>query len=147
MLSKGGMWLLFNIENSVAFLLAKCHQKAFNIFKVKLEPYHLTPPQFATLAHLWDRDNINQVYLGELMGVDRTTISGIIDRLERGGLVERGADPGDRRSWMIFLTDKGKSLQKNLAPLAAEFNQSLTAGITEEEVEQLIIVLKKIRFS
>ncbi len=138
---------MFNIENSVGFLLAKCHQKAFNIFKKKLEPYHLTPPQFATLAYLWKKDNINQVHLGELMGVDRTTISGIVDRLERDGLVERGADPGDRRSWMLFLTDKGKLLQKELAPIALEFNNSLTAGLTEEETAQLIIMLKKIRFS
>ncbi|MCW3489054.1 MarR family winged helix-turn-helix transcriptional regulator [Dethiobacter alkaliphilus] len=138
---------MFNIDSSINFLLAKCHQKAFALFKENLEPYHLTPPQFATLAFLWKKDCINQIQLGELMGVDRTTISGIVDRLERGGLVERGADPMDRRSCMLSLTEKGRSLQDELAPIAADINQSLAKNLSQDEVELLVEMLKKIRFS
>lgn len=136
---------MFTIESSLSFLLAKCHQKAFNSFKQKLEPFNLTPPQFATLAFLWKKDGINQIQLGELMSVDRTTISGIVDRLERIGLVERGDDPNDRRSWVLFLTDKGKALQSELAPIAEGFNAALAAGLSHEELAQIIQILKKIR--
>lgn len=138
---------MFNIDDSISFLLAKCHQKAFHIFKQKLEPYHLTPPQLATLAFLWKKDSVNQIQLGELMGVDRTTISGIVDRLERGGLVKRESDPGDRRSCMLCLTEKGRSLEQELVPMAMEVNNALAQSLTDADVEQLVSLLKKIRCS
>lgn len=137
---------MFDIENSVAFLLAKCHQKAFNIFKEKLDPFNLTPPQFATLAFLWKKDAVSQVQLGSLMGVDRTTISGIVDRLERLELVERHSDTDDRRSWVLVLTEKGKGLQAELIPIAKEFNISLTRPLAEEDATELVTMLRKIRF-
>ncbi|MDW7651818.1 MAG: MarR family winged helix-turn-helix transcriptional regulator [Bacillota bacterium] len=138
---------MFDIENSLGFLLAKCHQKAFHIFRQKLEPYNLTPPQFATLAFLWKKDGVTQVKLGELMGVDRTTISGIVDRLERTELVRRDADAADRRSWMLFLTEKGRNMEGELSPLAREFNDSLAMDLSEDERSQLVTTLAKIRFS
>lgn len=136
---------MFDIENSLGFLLAKCHQRAFHIFRKKLEPHHLTPPQFATLAFLWKKDGITQVTLGELMDVDRTTISGIVDRLERMELVLRGADTSDRRSWVLFLSEKGRNLQRELEPLAGEFNNSVAVSLSEGELRHLLEMLKKIR--
>lgn len=136
---------MFNIENSPGFLIAKCHQKAFNKFKKKLEVYEITPPQFAALTFLWENDGINQIRLAELMGADRTTISGILDRLEKSGYIKRSLNPEDRRSFILFVTDKSRAVQKELELTANKFNQELTGILTENELKTLIKLLKKLR--
>ncbi|GAB4274101.1 MAG: MarR family transcriptional regulator [Thermincola ferriacetica] len=141
-----GELALFDIENSLGFLLAKSHKKAFNEFKTRLEPYNLTPPQFAAMAFLWKKDGINQIQLGELMDADRTTIGGIVDRLERMGLIERAINPVDRRASILFVTDKGRSMQEKLEFIAAEFNNWLGRKFSEEELVDLKAKLKKIRY-
>jgi hypothetical protein len=57
----------FDIEKSLGFLLAKCHQKAFQIFREKLVPHNLTPPQFAVLAFLWKKGGQSQIQLGTVI--------------------------------------------------------------------------------
>lgn len=137
---------MFEIENSLGFLLAKCHQKAFSIFRAKLEQYNITPPQFAALSFLWRNSGINQIQLGELMDADKTTISGILDRLEKLQLIERRANASDRRSSILFVTEKGKSLQKELTSIAMS-ESPITKSLTKEEIHFLISILKKIRNS
>ncbi|WP_066639479.1 MarR family winged helix-turn-helix transcriptional regulator [Desulfolucanica intricata] len=136
---------MFDIEKSIAFLLAKNHQRAFRIFREKLFAFGITPPQFATLAFLWKNNILNQVELGKLMEVDRNTLSGIIDRLEDAGLVQRVHDPNDRRAWNLMLTQKGKEKQKDLIPIALEVNSFLVENLTLEEKELLLTLLIKIR--
>lgn len=135
---------MFDIENSLGFLLAKCHQKAFSICKARLEPYNITPPQFAALSFLWENAGINQIQLGELMEADKTTISGILDRLEKMELIERRPNPQDRRSSILFVTEKGKNLQEKLTSLAMA-PSPLVESLTEEELEFLLRILKKIK--
>lgn len=138
---------IFDIEDALGFLLAKAHKKAFNEFKTRLEPYHLTPPQFAAMAFLWKRDGISQVQLGELMHADRTTIGGIVERLEKLGLIKREVNPADRRACILYVTDKGWNLRKELERVAFEFNKSLGMIFTPEELSALKAMLKKIIYS
>lgn len=124
--------------------MAKTHQHFASCFKDSLNKYNLTPPQFATLAFLWKNDGLSQIQLGNLMNKDRTTISGIIDRLEKEGLVRRRSDPEDRRTHLIYLTAGGAGLRGELESLATRVNKVVTAMLTGEEKKQLEIILKKI---
>ncbi len=124
--------------------MAKTHQHFASCFKDKLNKYNLTPPQFATMAFLWIDDGLSQIQLGNLMNTDRTTISGIIDRLEKEGLVARRSNPEDRRTHLIYLTPEGSALQGELEALAVQVNKEVTAMLTDGEREQLGIILKKI---
>jgi len=135
----------FDIEESLGFLLAKCHQKAFQIFREKLIPHNLTPPQFAVLAHLWKKDGQSQIQLGTALEMDRTTISGVIDRLENQGLVNRRHHPEDRRVFMIHLTEAGKELEHTLPRLSLEANAKVAANLSAKEKETLMILLEKMR--
>lgn len=134
----------FNIEDSLGHLVAKAHQVFSTHFKRRLCDYNLTPPQFGVLAYLWKQDGISQIQLGEMTYKDRTTISGIIDRLEKEGLVTRRGDPGDRRTNLIFLTPKGAGLQGPLVEIASSTNREVARMLTEEEKELLRALLKKI---
>lgn len=136
---------MFNIEKWLPFLLAKSHQTSFSLMKSAVEPFGLTPPQFATLAFLWKRDGINQQQLGCLMNVDRTTIGGIVERLEKLDYVKRGIDAEDRRSWVVYVTDRGKSLEKEIAGNLQGVINTIDSRISAEEQAQLIVILEKLR--
>jgi len=137
---------VFNIEESIGFLLSKCHRKAFQTLKQRLEPYGITPPQFAVMSFLWQRDGvINQNQLGELLGTDNATLSGIIDRLEKAGYVKRKKNMKDRRSFNLVLTEAGENIYQQLEPIVREHNKTLAKPLEEEEKATLIRLLKKMR--
>lgn len=138
-------WIdLFNIEDSLGYLVARVHQVFSSRFKESLGEYNLTPPQFGTLAFLWKNNGISQVQLGTLMMKDRTTIGGIIDRLEKEGLVLRQDDPADRRTHLVFLTSRGADLKMELEEIAARTILEVTSMLTDIEREQFRFLLRKI---
>jgi MarR family transcriptional regulator, lower aerobic nicotinate degradation pathway regulator len=134
-----------DIGDSVGFLLAKAYQRACLLFKERFEGYDLTPQQFGLLGFLWREDGITQAELSARSQIDRTTIGGLIDRLEKEGLVARCSHPEDRRAYRICLTAKGKELEPELTPLALKTQESLTAKLAPHEVEMLKSLLDKIR--
>ena len=137
---------MFNIEESIGFLMSKCHRKAFQMLKQRLEPYGITPPQFAVMSFLWQREEvINQNQLGDLMGTDNATLSGIIDRLEKAGYVKREKNMKDRRSYNLVLTEAGEKIRQELEPIVRDHNKNLTKPLEEEELLTLVRLLKKLR--
>lgn len=135
----------FNIETSVGFLLAKAHQWLYARFRDLLAPLGVTPPQFALLAFLWQEDGRSQTALSEKTEIDRTTISGLLDRLQKQGLVCRLPDPSDRRAWQVCLTPAGRALEEQLAPLANQLRRQVTANLAPGEYEELCRLLTKLR--
>ncbi len=136
---------MFDIENSIGFLLAKVHQLGFALFKEQLDRYSLTPPQFSVLAFLWQEDGLSQADLSTKTHIDRTTIGGLIDRLEKDGLVTRLPHPVDRRAYRICLTGRGQSLEKELCELACSVQERFIARISHEERATLLQLLQKLR--
>lgn len=136
---------MYCIEKSIGFLLSKAHQRGFAMFKESLDPYGITPQQFALLAFLWKKDHLTQRELTEATLIDRTTMCGLIDRLEKDGLVERQPCPGDRRAYHISLTEKGRSLEGELMPLADVVHARFTSDFTPEELDRLREMLERLR--
>jgi DNA-binding MarR family transcriptional regulator len=134
-----------HVGRSVGFLLAKAYQRACVIFKEEFEAYDLTPQQFGLLGFLWEEDGITQAELSAKSQIDRTTMGGLIDRLAKEGLLVRRSHPEDRRAYRICLTEKGKSLQHELTPLAVAVQQKFTEKLDGQEVETLKSLLEKIR--
>lgn len=136
---------MYNIENSIGFLLSKAYQRAWAILREELEQYDLTPPQFALLAFLWQQDGLTQVELSEKGQIDRSTIGGLIDRLERNGLLERRQHPQDRRAHKICLTEHGKEMENTLSACAERSLQRITSGLNGDEIKELRRMLEILR--
>jgi len=136
---------MYDVEKSIGFLLAKAYQRAFAFFREELEPFDLTPPQFGVLAFLWQQDGLTQVELSEKSQIDRTTLGGLIDRLEKGGLVERHPHPHDRRAHQILLTLRGRSLEAPLGECANKALARLTNGLNTGDVADLARILEFLR--
>jgi DNA-binding MarR family transcriptional regulator len=136
---------MYDINKSIGFLLSKAYQRSWAIMREEIEPYDLTPPQFGLLAFLWQQDGLTQAELSEKGQIDRTTIGGLIDRLEKTGLVERRQHPYDRRAYMIHLTVRGKELETPLTECAGRSLEKFARGLNELEVCELRRMLEILR--
>jgi DNA-binding MarR family transcriptional regulator len=136
---------VYDIEQSIGFLLAKAYQKGFGMFRERLLAYNITPPQFSLLAFLWKQDGLTQAELSEKSQIDRTTMVGLVDRLEKEGLVKRDLCPGDRRAYNICLTERGRSLEDELCAIAVDVTSAFTKNVSAAEAAALKKILNKIR--
>jgi DNA-binding MarR family transcriptional regulator len=83
--------------------------------------------------------------LAEKTGVTRATISGLLDGLVKDGLVERRPDPADRRLIRVHLTGAGHAFLDKIRPGYCRWLSSIVEPLNEEERQQLVMLLEKIR--
>jgi DNA-binding MarR family transcriptional regulator len=93
---------------------------------------------------LWRSDGQKVVELARETLLETSTMTGLLDRMERDGLVVRTPDSDDRRTLRIFLTHEGKRLQEPLNDLANSMMDEVLMGIPKEEVSLVNDVLRRI---
>jgi DNA-binding MarR family transcriptional regulator len=102
--------------------------------------------QFNILSLLRDsEDQLSQNDLSRLLLVDKSNITGLIDRLEKMKLIERMKVDGDRRKYHIALTPKGKSVVDELDEMYMEKIHTVTKDFEDGEFEKLIDLTRKLR--
>ncbi|MGE0230710.1 MAG: MarR family winged helix-turn-helix transcriptional regulator [Flavobacteriaceae bacterium] len=106
--------LMEDLYSKPGHLLRRAHQIATAIFTEVCGPWDLTSVQYAALVAIGVNPGVDATRLSGLIAFDRSTLGGVLDRLEHKGLVIRSADPSDRRVKTLFLTDEGKSLLKQI---------------------------------
>lgn len=105
----------------------------------------LTPEEMALLAHLWQRDGQTQGELAACAIRDRTTVTRILDRMSKKGLIRREPGVRDRRRVRTWLTREGKRLERSIAPTAARRLAEITRGIPQSQVNITLESLRKIQ--
>lgn len=125
------------LERALPFLIHACYQQLRSLTYREFSQHglELTPEQWIVLVRLWQEDGQTQSKLSESTMRDRPTMSRILDTMEKGGLVQRVADPNDARSNLIKLTRAGKALQPKLVPLAQRLVAQLEQGIPARDLE------------
>ncbi|MEW5872658.1 MAG: MarR family transcriptional regulator [Chloroflexota bacterium] len=103
----------------------------------------LTPPQFFLLTLLWERDRRPFKELAEASGYTPATITGIVDTMEKKGVVRRENSTEDRRSCLVVLTEKGRGLQQTTPSLDKIFKHCCV-GLSPDEIQQLGELLDKL---
>src|SRR5438477_7344011 len=78
----------------------------------------VTRAQWKVLFRLERQPGLRQIELADMLDIEPITLSRIIDRLEESGLVERLADPADRRAWRLHVTAKARPLVAKLRAVA-----------------------------
>ncbi len=106
--------------------------------------YHVTDEQWIILSVLWEKEGINQQELSNFSDRDKTSITRLIDSLEKKNIAVRVPDRSDRRNKMIYLTKKGRDLEQGLGQVAVNVMEKALLGLTDEHIETSMITLKKI---
>lgn len=131
--------------DSLGFLISDVSRLMRKRFDDRAREIGVTRPQWRTLSVLRRHEGANQGKLADLLEVEPISLCRMIDRLEESGMVERRRDPGDRRAWQIFLTDKARPLLDQLRVMAESvFGQALE-GISPDDAELLFALLQQMR--
>ncbi len=131
----------------IFFQLAKANQLASRFLSQKVAELNLTPIQALVLGFLHAEDQITSSELGRKTELDSATLTGILDRLEAAGYIERKNNPEDRRSIHIHLTPKGSALSDEAIQVIATANIEFLQVLTKEQKRDLFDIIKKLRVS
>lgn len=125
------------IEECFIFLLSKANQRVQALTKERLAGFGVTPTQYALLRVLWETDGLSGSELGERLKLDGATMTGLVDRLEAAGLLERHPHPEDRRVNLVFLSKKGRSLRKPLMDEVHRISAEIEGRFSSKDLRRM----------
>lgn len=125
----------------VGQLLFVATQAAQSLATERLAPLRLSPREWGVLSTLVESGPLTQIELATALAVDRTAMVYLIDELEERELVRRDRKPGDRRSFLITLTDNGRNTQRKAAAALRTGAEALLEPLEEAERTQLVALL------
>lgn len=103
----------------------------------------LTPAQYSLLNLLWEKDSLQFNELASACCCSPSTITGIVDTMEKNGLVARVPNPNDRRSLLVKLTGRGRALE-NATPSLEKIFENCCGGMQPDELRRLAELLRKL---
>ena len=128
----------------IGYNLRRAQTTVFLDFSKSLQDCKITPGQFGVLVLIEANSGLNQTRLGNALGIDRSTVVAVIDRLEKRGLVMRTPAPADRRSYALRLSDQGAALLRRARGLVADHEQRIAQDLNPAEQQQLIALLSRL---
>lgn len=123
------------------FQVAKTHR---GLASELLRPTGLFAGQEILLMNLWDKDGQTQSELIALMGLDASTVTKMVQRLEAEGHISRTPSPTDRRAVIVSLTASGKSLKSKVEKMWQHLNEATVQNLDEGEQGELLRLLQKV---
>jgi DNA-binding MarR family transcriptional regulator len=134
------------LDEQLCFALHAASRAFTQRYRALLEPLGLTYTQYIVMLVLWEGDGLMVGDLGERLRLDSGTLTPLLKRLERDGLVERARDKQDERRVLVFLTDEGRALGEDVATMHSDLLCKLSFDAQElialrEKLYALIEVL------
>jgi DNA-binding MarR family transcriptional regulator len=102
------------------------------------------PAYLWALLSLWAEDGLKVTDIARQAGLDTSTMTGLLDRMERDALVVRKTDASDRRTLRIFLTDEGRRIRKPVIAQTLKVLDQCTAGIPQADLDVTHATLAKV---
>jgi DNA-binding MarR family transcriptional regulator len=118
---------------SINFLLSRLCRAQRGKMSEELTAIGLYAGQDMFLWQLWRQDGLTQSQMVERMCVQPPTVSKMLDRLEKAGLVERRPDAEDNRTARVYLTEQGHRSQRAVRDIWTNVEQRMTEGLSVEE--------------
>jgi DNA-binding MarR family transcriptional regulator len=131
------------LNSRPGYLVRRLHQIHSAIFLEECQQFAITPVQYGLISALLASPGMDQVTLGGEVGIDRTNVADVLNRLAERGLVRRERSKADRRSMVAFVTKDGENVaekmyesmrraqERLLSPLRPEFRAAFLAMLTE----------------
>lgn len=116
-------------------LIRRLHQQSTQVFvqRTQAAGFDLTPVQYAALDAIHAHPATDQAYVAEMIGYDRATIGGVIDRLEKKGWIGRVVSQRDRRAREVSLTPQGAQVLSALQPIVQDLQKDILHPLSEAD--------------
>jgi DNA-binding MarR family transcriptional regulator len=124
-------------QDCICFRLGKAVRKVTKAYREEIASYGLTHGQFFMMVAIMEEEGLLPSELADKTAQDRSTTTGLLDRLENDGWVERKPDKKDRRSLRIFLTPEARTHREPILKLFKETNQTYLNRFTQQEWDQM----------
>jgi len=127
--------------------LGEAAQALEDIMSTHLARFGLSPPKFRALVelHMAGDRGLNQSELSRKLKVSRANITGLIDRMEKDGLVTRELHPTDKRAFHVALSERAEGMVNAFLPAHNDFVHRAMSGLEYSEKETLIALLGKMK--
>ena len=132
-------------ERKGGFLISKIHQISGRIFSKKLKQYkiEINPAQGRILFVLWEKDEISIQELAKKTSLGKSTLTSMLNRLEKAEYIQLKRSSEDDRKKIITLTEKDTKLYDKYKELSKEMNQLFYNGFSNKEIDTFEQCLEK----
>ncbi|MCZ6849092.1 MAG: MarR family transcriptional regulator [Alphaproteobacteria bacterium] len=128
----------------VGYGLRRAQAAVFSHFLGSVGKLGVSPGQFGVLVLIKENRGLSQSALAKALGIERSTMVAVIDRLESQGLVERVTSETDRRSYALALTPEGAELLARVTPLVRAHERQIAARLSAREKVMLMEMLERV---
>jgi len=132
-----------DIFSTPGFLVNRLAHEMTVALDRKLKQYNVTLSQWKVLLVLWESEGRSQVELQELLGVEGASMTGLLQRMEHCGLVQRKPDQVDKRMLRVYSSEQGRALKSVIAPLIDEVSEQAYQGFSDDECVFLTRLLQR----
>jgi len=132
------------LADLLGYHLRRAQVAMFQNFAKVLDDWNISPGQVGVLSLVKANSGINQTRVGNALGIDRSTLVAVIDRLEDRNLIARTPSPTDRRSHALVLTDEGERYLAKLLPQVHEHERQIATNLSDDERATLIALLRRV---
>jgi len=131
-------------DDCICFRLGKVVRIVTKAYREEIASYGMTHGQFFMMVAIMEEDGLLPSELADKTAQDRATTTGLLDRLEKEGWIERKPDKIDRRSFRIYLTKSSKRYRKSILKLFEDTNRKFLSRFTSEEWYQMQSFLNRL---
>ena len=122
------------LKECINFLLTNAQHNVFRYLSKRLSEYDVTPVQHGVLSCLMGKSYDTPKHLAENLSLETSTISGILDRMQKKGLIDRVVNKEDRREVQVRITEKGRELEDKIGIITGEVNAEVLKNFTDDEI-------------
>ena len=133
------------LKECINFRLTTAQHTVFQYLSQRLAPYDITPSQYGILNCLWINDGTCLPrQIAELLCLETSTVSGILDRMQKKDLIDRVINPENRREILVMITPKGEALKAPVLKIIDEVNEEVLKDFSPKETEFIRKSLRQI---
>lgn len=133
---------MLKLENQLCFPLYACAKEIVRRYAPLLEPLGLTYTQYMTMMVMWEHKSISVKDMGRLLYLDSGTLTPMLKKMEKAGLISRRRSEKDERMVIVSITERGETLQEKAAEIPSKMAECVT--LDNDEAMQLYILLHKL---
>ncbi len=132
------------VEAGAGYLVRDAHKAFSRRLASQISQYEISFKHYYYLLALFEEDRVTQVELSERVGMNRATVTSVVDTMEAQGLVKRVRDTGDRRKINVVLTPKGTRLRRPLLETIGEVQRTALKGIAGRDLDRFMVTIERI---
>jgi DNA-binding MarR family transcriptional regulator len=132
------------LSDLLGYAVRRAQVRVFQDFATAMAPLGLTPGQLGALLLIEANQGLSQTQLGAALGIDRSSVVPLLDRLESLDLIRRTAHASDRRTHALALTDAGTAMIRRVLPVLEAHERRLAAGLSANERRLLMELLDRV---